>query len=121
MVILHNCMSGRCKYVYRFETYFLDDVKKGRLHVVNDTSIPMLEAVRRQQDFLFDDGTIYHLKAPTISGVSMADWGLPPTIAHFRNIYQIQIYRKADEASDNSWLRPGAIALGSPPTGLILF
>ena len=117
MVILHNMMSGRCKYVHRFETYFLDDVKKGRLHVVNDTPIPMLEAVRRQQDFLFDDGTIFHLKAPTISGVSMADWGLPPTIAHFRNIYQIQIYRKADEAVAMDYLLPFRLFSPKAQTG----
>jgi hypothetical protein len=113
MVILHNTMSGGCKYVHRFETYFMDDIKKGRLHVVNDTPIPMLEAVKRQQDFLFDDGTIFHLKAPTISGVSMANWGLPPTIANFRNIYQIQIYRKIDEAIAMDYLLP--FRLFSPP------
>jgi len=117
MVILHNMMSGSCKYVHRFETYFLDDVKKGRLHVVNDTPIPMLEAIRRSQDFLFDDGAIFHLKAPTISGVSMADWGLPPTIAHFRNIYQIQIYRKADEAVAMDYMLPFRLFSPKAQTG----
>ena len=106
MTILHDLMSGFCRYVYRFETWFLDDIKKGRLHVVNNTPIEMLEAVRKQQDFLFDEGTIFHLKSPTISGVSMADWGMPPTIANYRNIYQIQIYRKADEAVGMDYLLP---------------
>lgn len=106
VTIQHNMISGSSRYVYRFEQSFLDDVKKGRLWVVNDTPMAMLRAVSRNQDFLFDQDSIFHFKAPTVSGVSNYGWGVPGTIANYRNIHQLQVYRKIDEAVGLDYLLP---------------
>lgn len=106
ITIQHNLISGSSRYVYRFEPSFVDDVKKGRLWVVNDTPMSMLRAVSRNQDFLFDQDSIFHFRAPTVSGVSNCGWGIPGTIANYRNIHQLQVYRKIDEAVGLDYLLP---------------
>lgn len=106
-VTIRHCMvSGASRFVYRFENTILDDVKRSRLHVVNEMPMAMLRAISKNQDFLFDDDIIYHFRAPTVSGVSNYGWGLPGVIANYRNIHQIQVYRKIDEAVGLDYLLP---------------
>ena len=66
----------------------------------------MLQAIKNGQDYLFDSDTIFHLKSPTISGITNQGWGLPGTIANFRNIHQLQVYRKIDEAVGLDYMLP---------------
>ena len=66
----------------------------------------MLKAIALEQDFLFNEGQIFHFKAPTISGVSNYGWGLPETIANFRHIHQLQVLRKIDEAVGLDYMLP---------------
>ena len=106
LTIQHNIISGSSGYIYRFDPEFVSDVKKGRLYVVNETPIPMLKAIKNNRDFLFDNDAIFHMKAPTVSGISNAGWGMPSTIANFRNLHQLQVYRKIDEAVGLDYMLP---------------
>lgn len=122
ILIRHNILSGTSQYVYKFENELLNDIKQGRLHVVNETPMPMLAAIRNNQDFLFDPDTVFHFKAPTVSGISNYGWGLPPTIAHYRNLHQIQVYRKLDEAVGLDYMLPFRLFSPSaeqPPTEMV--
>lgn len=106
ITIHHNPISGDSQYVYRFEPEVLSDVKKGRLHVVNTTPMQMLEAISKNEDFMFSPDSIFHLKAPTVCGISNAGWGMPGTIANYRNLHQLQVYRKIDEAVGMDYMLP---------------
>ncbi len=106
ITIQHNMISGSSRYVYRFEQDLITDVKRGRLYVVNEMPQAMLRAMAKNQDFLFDPDSIFHFKSPTVSGVSNYGWGIPGTIANYRNIHQIQVYRKIDEAVGLDYMLP---------------
>jgi hypothetical protein len=66
----------------------------------------MLEAIRKDQDYLFNERAVFHMKAPTISGISNAGWGLPGPIANFRSLFQMQVYRKIDESIALDYMLP---------------
>lgn len=106
ITIRHNILSGSNEFIYRFDPEFVSDVKKGRLYVVNETPMKMLQAIKNNHDFLFDADTIFHLKPPTVSGVSNAGWGIPGTIQNYRNLHQLQVYRKIDEAVGLDYMLP---------------
>jgi hypothetical protein len=106
VTIRHNIISGGSEYIYRFDPEFVSDVKKGRLYVVNETPMKMLQAIKNNHDFAFDADSIFHLKSPTVSGVSNAGWGIPNTIANYRNLHQLQVYRKIDEAVGLDYMLP---------------
>jgi hypothetical protein len=112
----HNMLSRSSRFIYRFDAATIDDVKKGRLWVVNETPLSMLRAIARDQDFLFNPEEVFHFKAPTVSGVSNHGWGIPGTIANYRNIHQLQVYRKIDEAVGLDYLLP--FRLFSPSPGM---
>jgi len=106
ITIRHNIISGGSEYIYRFDPEFVSDVKKGRLYVVNETPMRMLQAIKNSHDFAFSADSIFHLKSPTVSGISNAGWGIPNTIANYRNLHQLQVYRKIDEAVGLDYMLP---------------
>lgn len=67
------------------------------VHQVNETPRDMLEALSKDQDFRFDEGELFHFKAPTVCGLNNKGWGIPETLLNYRNIHQLAVYRKIDE------------------------
>lgn len=106
MTMLYSAISGRAQCIYRFEEWLIRDVQASRLHQVNEMPICMLRAIAQGKDFLFNEDEVYHLKQPAISGISNAGWGLPPTIANYRSLHQLQVYRKIDEAVGLDYMLP---------------
>ncbi len=122
ILIQHNFISGSSHFIWRFETEIIDDVKKGRNYVVNETPMEMLRAISKNQDFAFAPDTIFHFKAPCVSRVSNRGWGLPGVIANYRNIHQLQVYRKIDESVGLDYLLPFRIfspLTNSAPSDLV--
>jgi len=106
IVLQHSFMSGKQQMIYRFEPEWVTMIKNSIMHQVNETPMSMLKAIALEQDFLFNEGQVFHFKAPTISGVSNYGWGLPETIANFRHIHQLQVLRKIDEAVGLDYMLP---------------
>lgn len=106
VTLRHSFISGRTTIIYKFNNEFLGQLKKGVPWQANETPLPMLEAIAREQDFEFNEGRVYHLKAPTISGVSNYGWGIPEVIANYRSLHQLQVYRKIDEAVGLDYMLP---------------
>jgi len=106
VVIRHNLISGSSSYIYRFEKEIINDIKEGKTHVIDEIPMDMLAAISKDQDFLFFEDEIYHFKSPTICGVSNRGWGLPETLANYRSLHLLQVYRKIDEAIGLDYMVP---------------
>jgi hypothetical protein len=106
VTLQHSWISGTTRVIYRFEEWFIQQIKEGRLYQVNETPVSMLKAIKANQDYLFFEDEVFHHKAPTISGLSNNGWGLPETIANYRTIHQLQVYRKIDEAVGMDYMLP---------------
>ena len=55
---------------------------------------------------MFNEDEIFHFKAPTISGISDHGRGLPETLANYRSLHLLQIYRKIDEQVALDYMMP---------------
>ena len=106
IVLQHSFMSGKQQMIYRFEPEWVTMIKNSIMYQVNETPMSMLKAIALEQDFLFNEGQVFHFKSPTISGVSNYGWGLPETIANFRHIHQLQVLRKIDESVGLDYMMP---------------
>lgn len=115
VTLRHSHMSGKKQILYRFESWFIKAIQDGVLYQVNETPMAMLKAISKDQDFLFKDDQVFHFSAPSISGVSDHGWGAPETIANFRYLHQLQVYRKIDEAVGMDYMLP--FRLFSPNIG----
>ena len=104
--IQHSDRSGRYRIVERFQPHFKTAIKNGDLWQVNETPIAQLRAIATDSDFLYNEGEVFHLKAPCISGISDSGWGMPEILANFPNIHQLAVYRRIDEALGLDYMLP---------------
>lgn len=114
MYLQMNFVSGTIDYIYRFEEFFVAAVKAGnQIHQVNETPREMLQAIKNDMDFRFNEGSIFHFKYPFITaGISNNGWGLPHILLNYSNIHQIQVLRCINEAVGRDYILP--IRLLSP-------
>lgn len=106
ITLIYSEMPGKARVCYRFRPDFTRQIREGVLAQVNDTPASMLNAIRYDQDYLFNENAVFHMKTPTISGISNSGWGLPGPIANFRALFQMQVYRKIDEAVALDYMLP---------------
>lgn len=106
IVLQHAFLSGKTQVLYRFEPEFVTLIRNSVMFQVNETPMSMLKAIAMEQDFLFNEGQVFHFRAPTISGVSNFGWGMPETIANYRHIHQLQVLRKIDEVVGLDYMLP---------------
>lgn len=116
ITVIFNPFSGTKRFVYRFEPDVLQAIRKGRPQIVNETPMVMLESVKRNEDFLFAPDMVFHFMAPTVSGVTQGGIGLPGTLLNYRQLHQLQVYRKLDEAVGLDYMTP--FRLFSPAVGM---
>lgn len=106
IVLQHSFLSGKTQVLYRFEPEFVTLIRNSVMYQVNETPMSMLKAIALEQDFLFNEGQVFHFRAPTITGVSNFGWGMPETIANYRHIHQLQVLRKIDEVVGLDYMLP---------------
>lgn len=113
--IQHNSISGKSRYIRKFDNIIKTNVKSGKYFVdINNTPKTQLEAITKDQDFAFYDDELFHFRAPVVSGFSYQDWGLPETMANYRQIYNIFILQKIDETVALDYMLPFRIFSAVP-------
>lgn len=113
MRINMNMISGTTEYIYQFEEVFRSAVRQGNpIHQINETPMDMLKAIKNDQDFKFNPGTIFHLKSDFVSGLSFSGWGIPNILLNYNNLHQVQVLRCINEAVGLDYMLP--IRLLSP-------
>jgi hypothetical protein len=118
MHLMHHIISGRTDYVYAFESSLrtgIKDSSERRLFLANDLPREMLMALLRDRDFKYRQDYIYHFKLPTAPGIADNGLGIPPAIEFFRPLFNLQVYRKMDEALGLDYMMPFRIF--SPASG----
>lgn len=104
---LHE-LSGQGTYIWRItQEVWFKNLTKGHLAMVNETPFEILLAAQKKEDFVFGPGKIFHLKTPTISGVAQnAAWGLPEVLANYREMHNVQVLRRINEAIGLDYMLP---------------
>lgn len=115
--IVYNELTDSASYVYKFAPRVRSQIQNNVLLTINTTPKYMLEAISKNCDLAFNEGEIFHFRAPTVSGVSYSCWGLPELMANMGMIYQIFAYMKADEAIARDMITPFRIFSMTPGGG----
>lgn len=108
-------MSRRRQVVYQFDPEHINQIKGGDLFAIGETHVDMLRAICQGKDFRFADDAVFVFTDFTITGISKKGIGIPKTISHYRELYQLQIYRKIDETVARDYMTP--IRMFSPGFG----
>ncbi len=112
--------SDAVQFIYTIPPEVQARIKSHQHHEISHTPKGILRAVAEDCDYRYHAGEVYHFKAPTPTGVSDSGWGCPNILWHYDTLYQMQVYRKADQAIAIDMLTPFRVIspeLSSVPTG----
>lgn len=98
--------SDAVQFIYTIPPEVVGRVKSNQHHEIVNISKGVLRAISNDCDYRYHAGEVFHFKAPTPTGVSDSGWGFPNILWHYDSLYQIQVYRKADQAVALDMLTP---------------
>jgi hypothetical protein len=98
--------SGKTQVIYKFDPEELERITSGDLFYIANTHKSMLQAISKRAAFIFDSDAAFIYAPPALTGVSKHGLGVPAPIVHYRDLFQWQLYRKADETLARDFLTP---------------
>ena len=129
IVIDYNEVTQDSVYYWQIPSTFIKQVEEGSRLILETTPVAILQTIATMSSskssthkkttnnvlFRFTRDGIYHIKAPTLAGLEMNGWGIPSILANFKQIYYLQLLRRADESLAQDCIVP--FRLISPPSG----
>lgn len=112
--------SDDVQFIYTIPPEVVARIKSHQHHEISHTPKGVLRAVSQSCDYRYHAGEVYHFRAPTATGVSDSGWACPNILWHYDTLYQMQVYRKADQAVAIDMLTPFRLfspELSSVPSG----
>lgn len=106
--IEYHAMSGEKRYFYEPHAKVKGAINRGERVAVENTPMEMLESLRNNQKFLFHKSEIYHMAigVPASFTDDTAGWGLPPFLANFEQVVELQMLTRFNEAIMMDYLIP---------------
>lgn len=99
-------MGGGTRIIRRFHPEFIRPLQTGDPFFASTVPLDFLRAASERKDFVYHPDYIRVFKAPTINGIRNNGYGIPETFMNFREIYHLQVLRRADEAIGEDFVLP---------------
>jgi hypothetical protein len=112
--IHNNEATGHVDYSLDFSADFKNRITMGDKSLVATTPQEILEAVRSNKLLVFDRKSVYHLRRPGLSG--MQRWGVPLMMPVMKDVFYMQIMKKAQESVLLQHLIPQVFLFPQPAT-----
>jgi hypothetical protein len=115
--LLHDPFTDEVAYLWRIPEDYKQLVRAGNLFHLERASKQVLEAIKSDKMFRFNDGVIFHMKEPTLAGIRNRGWGMPRSLTNFRQIWYVQVLRRYNEAIAMDYVIPFRILTPAPRSG----
>lgn len=112
--INYEPLSGQTEYLWRIPAGVRKKYNKSDPLFVANAPDSILEALANSENYAIYPDMMIHLKEPTISGLDLGGWGLPPILANFRQIWYLDMLRMANQSIAQDFIIPMRII--SPET-----
>ncbi|HET8689126.1 MAG TPA: hypothetical protein VFM18_21150 [Methanosarcina sp.] len=116
IAVNHNVITGEYEYYYKIPNEVRRRILQGDKLFVDSIPWGFIEAVRKKQDYKFDNNYIYHLKN-TSTGHMVDGISIPPLISQYNLVYYIATLRKANEAIASDFMSPMRVVFPQAQTG----
>lgn len=115
--LLWDPYTEHCTYVWKIPEDYRTMIRQGHLHQLERASWEIIEAVKHNQNLLFDSGVIFHLKEDALSGMRNRGWGISRILANFRQAWYVQILHRYNEAVALDYVIPFRVITPAPRGG----
>ena len=104
--IVANEVTLESEYYLRIPESLKRSVSKGSKFHINTTPWELLEAIRDDALFKFNNERLYHMKEETLAGLHVLGWGVPHILSSFKHAYYIQVLKRYNEAMAIDYIVP---------------
>lgn len=115
--ILHDPYTEEVAYLWRIPEDYRQQVLKGNLFHLERVPMEVMSAIKKKQMFRFDPDVIFHMKEPCPSGIRNRGWGIPRSLTNFRQMFHVQVLRRANEAIALDYIIPFRVITPAPRGG----
>jgi len=86
------------QYVWKIPADYRTLIRQGHLHQLKNASWEVIQAIKNEQNLLFDPGVIYHCKEDALAGMRNRGWGISRILTNFRQAWYVQVLLRYNEA-----------------------
>ena len=104
--ILHDLYTDDCDYIWRIPEDYKKQVREGHLYHLERASLQVIQAIKNNQVFQFNEGVIFHMKEPVLAGARNRGWGISRILTLFRDLFHVQVLRRYNEAIAMDYVIP---------------
>jgi len=115
--ILWDPYTGECSYVWKIPQDYRALIKAGHLHHLERASWEVIQAIKNEQNLMFDKGVVYHLKEDALAGMRNRGWGISRVLTNFRQAWYYQILHRYNEAVALDYVIPFRVITPAPRGG----
>ena len=99
ITIRNNEVTGKKLYYYTMPQHLRNDIMLGKPEVIEVVPQAFIEAIRKKKAILLEGDKLFHSKRPSVSREpSDNGWGAPLILPVLKDIFFLQVLRKAQEA-----------------------
>lgn len=115
--ILWDPYSDECSYVWKIPQDYRALIKEGHLHHLERASWEVIQAVKSEQNLMFDKGVIYHFREDALAGMRNRGWGISRVLTNFRQAWYVQLLHRYNEAIALDYVIPFRVITPAPRGG----
>lgn len=115
--ILWDPYTDECSYVWKIPQDYRVLIKNGHLHHLERASWEVIQAIKNEQNLMFDKGVIYHLREDALAGMRNRGWGISRVLTNFRQAWYYQILHRYNEAVALDYVIPFRVITPAPRGG----
>lgn len=104
--LLYDPFSKESTVVWNIPSDYASEVRRGLDHIIASVPMEVLDAIRNNGKLKFNKEAILHLRTASLSGLKLRGWGLPGTIADFRQAWMFQTCNRHTETTAMEALSP---------------
>ena len=96
--IKRHPLAGVCEHYWDMPNHFISHIKNEKdIFYVNYTQTEILDAIKKEESFKFNQDYVYHIKANTLAGFPL-EWGCPIFLHILKLNFYNAVLRRANEA-----------------------
>lgn len=119
MEILYDPFTHKTSYVWKIPEDYRREFARSRppLIYLENVRWEVLQAIKTNQYFRYDDDAIYHMKDETLAGVRNRGWGISRLLSNFGQAWYVQVLHRYNEAIALDYVVPFRLITPAPTRG----
>jgi hypothetical protein len=115
--ILWDPYTDETTYIWKIPEDYRNLIRQGHLHHLERASWEVIQAIKANQNLMFDKDVIYHMKEDALAGMRNRGWGISRVLVNFRQAWYVQVLHRYNEAIVLDYVVPFRVITPMPRGG----